>query len=186
MNLVATQLHWVLNKRIITIVVSFFSTRLTRSPDAIIIDGCALLWSLPGNQLYGYPTRADDVVILNVSYNKAWLVKLICHYLMDHVVSDTNRLVVTSENPVPNDICNGRNFVSDDLHTTHKEADIIIVQQMVNLSEHGCISIKVICDDTDVFVLLMYFYNEKRLSCIVAMESPIAGRSVIDIGASAA
>ena len=57
---------------------------------------------------------------------------------------------------------------------------------MVNLSEHGCLSIKVICVNTDVFVLLMYFYNEKRLSCIVTMEGPIAGRSVIDIGASAA
>ena len=48
------------------------------------------------------------------------------------------------------------------------------------------ISIKAICDDTDVFVLLMYFYNEKCRSCIVIMESPIACRSVIDIGASAA
>ena len=57
---------------------------------------------------------------------------------------------------------------------------------MVNLSEHGCLGIKVICDDTDVFVLLVYFYNENRLSCIVSLESPIAGRSVIDIGVSAA
>ena len=55
-----------------------------------------------------------------------------------------------------------------------------------NITEHGYISIKVICDDTDVFVLLMYFYNETCLSCIVTTESPIAGRSVIDIGASAA
>ena len=75
----------------------------------------------------------------------------------------------------------------DDLRTTHEEADdIIIVQQMVNLSQHGCLSIKVIGDDTDVFVLLMHFYNEQCLSCILTMESPIAGRSVIDIGASAA
>ena len=42
-------------------------------------------------------------VILNVSYNKAQLIKLICQYLMDHEVSDTNRLVVTSENPIPNE-----------------------------------------------------------------------------------
>ena len=32
----------------------------------------------------------------------------------------------------------------------------------------------------------MYFYNEKCLSCIITIESPIAGRSAIDIGASAA
>ena len=76
---------------------------------------------------------------------------------MDHEVSDTNRLVVTSENPIPNEIVNGRKLLRDDLRTTHEEADVIIVQQMVNLSQHGCLSIKVICDDTDVFVLLMYF-----------------------------
>ena len=105
---------------------------------------------------------------------------------MDHEVSDTNRLVVTSENTIPNEIVNGRKFLRDDLRTTHEEADVTIVQQMVNLSKHGCLRIEVICDDTDVFVLVMYFYNEKCLSCIVTMESPIACRSVIDIGASAA
>ena len=68
---------------------------------------------------------------------------------------------------------------------THREADVIIVQNLVNFSEHGCISIKVICYDTNVFVLLMYFSNNKRLSCMVTMGSPIAGRSVIDIRASA-
>ena len=55
-----------------------------------------------------------------------------------------------------------------------------------NITEHVYISINVICDDTDVFVLLMYFYNEKCLYCIVIMERPVACRSVIDIGASAA
>ena len=95
-------------------------------------------------------------------------------------------MVVTPENPIPNEIVNGRKFLRDDLRTTHEEADVIIVQQMVNLSQHGCLSIKVICDDTDVFVLLMYFYNERCLSCIVTMESPIACSSVIDIGASVA
>jgi hypothetical protein len=57
---------------------------------------------------------------------------------------------------------------------------------MVRLAENGTPNIKVICDDTDVFVLLIHFFNEKQLSCGVFMESPIAGRSVIDIGASAA
>ena len=120
------------------------STRLTRSPDAIIIDGCALLWSVhwPVNGtvddhavnfmgIIGYHLRAGDVylifdrylrgstkhvtrsnragkvasrkhqlnlhtplsaqkVILNLSYIKSQLIKLICQYLMDDEVSDTN------------------------------------------------------------------------------------------------
>ena len=119
------------------------------------------------HQLNLHPPPAVQKVILNVSYNKTQLIKLICQYLMDHEVSDTNRLAVTSEKPIPNEIVNGRTFLRDDLRTTHEEADVIIVQQMVNLSQHGSLSIKEICDDNDVFVLLMYFYNEKCLSCIV-------------------
>ena len=38
-------------------------------------------------------------------------------------------------------------------------------------------------DDT---LMLVYFYNDKHLSCIISVESSVAGRSVIDIGASAA
>ena len=34
-------------------------------------------------------------VILDVSYNKAQLIKLICQYVMGHEVLDTNRLVDT-------------------------------------------------------------------------------------------
>ena len=55
---------------------------------------------------------------------------------------------------------------------------------MGRLSENG--SIKVICDDTDVFVQLIHFVNENQLSCGVLMGSPITVRSVIDIGVSAA
>ena len=55
---------------------------------------------------------------------------------------------------------------------------------MVNLSEHGCIGTKVISYNNNVFVLMMYFSNEKCLSRMVTTESPIAGRSVIDIGVS--
>ena len=34
---------------------------------------------------------------------------------------------------------------------------------------------------TDVFVLLIHFYLEKRMTMNVSMESPCAGRTIIDI-----
>ena len=43
------------------------------------------------------------------------------------------------------------------------------------------ISIKVICDDTDVFLLLVHFYSVQKLACNLAMAGTSAGRSVIDI-----
>ena len=45
------------------------------------------------------------------------------------------------------------------LHT--KRLVLLLYNIMINLSEHGCLTIDVICDDIDVFVLLVYFYNEK-------------------------
>lgn len=138
------------------------STCLTKLPCAVIIDGCALLWSvhwppsgsvedyivnfmgtidyhlnssdvylifdryLPGstkhatrsNRAGNDAVRKHQVtmetpipaqqVILNVSHNKAQLIKLICQDLTDNDVADTHRLVVTSEDPVPFEISNGR------------------------------------------------------------------------------
>ena len=41
--------------------------------------------------------------------------------------------------------------------------------------------IKIVCDDTDVFVLLIHFDLEKEMTMNVSMESPCAGRTIIDI-----
>ena len=41
--------------------------------------------------------------------------------------------------------------------------------------------VSVIADDTDVFILLIHYYLEKQLTNCMVMESPIHGRSVIDI-----
>ena len=45
-------------------------------------------------------------------------------------------------------------------------------------------SIKVICADTDVFLLLMYAYEKHKLSCTLIKEDPVTGRTVCDIKAS--
>ena len=39
----------------------------------------------------------------------------------------------------------------------------------------------VVCDDTDVFVLLLHYYHKAELANTVLMESKIKGRIVIDI-----
>ena len=46
-------------------------------------------------------------------------------------------------------------------------------------------SIKVMCADTDVFLLLMYAYEKHKLLCSLIMEDPVAGRTMSDIKASA-
>ena len=53
---------------------------------------------------------------------------------------------------------------------------------MVALADLGCKTINVICDDTDVLVLLAHNFAEESLSVSLIMESTSRSRSSIDIG----
>ena len=105
-------------------------------------------------------------------------------YLLDHLGDNDNELVITSGEPVPIVLRNGKISKRDALHNAHEEADVIIVNQIVYLTDQGARNILVVCDDTDVFILLIYFCCGKDLSCGVIMESPIPGRTVVDITAT--
>ena len=94
-------------------------------------------------------------------------------------------LFITSEEPVPIVLRNGKICKRDALYNVHEEADVIIVNQLVYLADQGARNILVVCDDIDVFILLIYFYCGKDLSCGVIMESPVPGRTVVDIKATA-
>ena len=125
-------------------------------------------------------------VVLNVTHNKTQLISLITQYLVDHLLdNNNNELVITSEHPVPVGIRNGQIIQRNDLHNTHEETDVIIVNQLVDLALRGTSNICVVCDDTDVFILLIHFYCKEKLNCGVTMESPIAGRCITDIKATA-
>ena len=66
----------------------------------------------------------------------------------------------------------------------HEEADVIIPHQVVYMTSLGCCSIKVISDDTDVFVLLVHYYTEKKLTSTLLMEPTSQGRSSVNIGST--
>ena len=216
------------------------SNRRTSPPDAIIIDGCAYLWSVHwptsgtvetyiqnfvGSLQYHlqkcavylifdrYPpatpkgyTRCNrsgknvtrrhvltlntplppQKIVLNVTHNKKQLITLITEYLIHHVANSFhNELIITSEHRVPIAIKNGEISTKDYLQNSQEEADVIIPHQLVFLAGNGAKHVCIICDDTDVFILLVHFYCKLRLECGVTMESPIAGRSSIDIKATA-
>ena len=48
---------------------------------------------------------------------------------------------------------------------------------------HGAEYVAVICDDTDVFVLLLHFYSSLNMYCNLLMEVISAQRSTVDIKA---
>ena len=66
------------------------------------------------------------------------------------------------------------------MNTRHEEVDVIMVQQTLSCA-HDARKVTVISDDTDVFVLLLYHYNKARITIPMYMESPINGRSIINI-----
>ena len=123
-----------------------------------------------------------------VTDNKVQLIGILCQHLKDQCCTfpANGKLVVTSNDPVPFEINNGVIVQRVDMRTTHEEADIIIVQQVAKLAQSGNTSIKVVCDDTDVLVLLVHFYAQEHFTCDLAMSGTSAGRVVIDIKATTA
>ncbi len=106
-------------------------------------------------------------LVLNVTYNKTQLISLIHQYLIDYLGDNNHELVITSEHPVPVSIRNGEITMRNDLHNTHKEADVIIVNQLVDLVDKGASNIRVVCDDTDVLICphTLLLQREIKLLC---------------------
>ena len=136
--------------------------------------------------LLGTPLPSQKVT-LTVSSNKVQLIKLICIYLRDHadmLPQNGNSLVITGPDPTPVQICDEQVIQRIDLRTTHEEADVVIIQQVLYLASIGIKNIRVVADDTDIFVLLLFYYATRQLTCNVVMAGTRQGRTTIDIKAT--
>ena len=191
------------------------SSRIQGVPDAVIIDGCAMLWTVhwptsgtvgeyvvnfmgsikyhlergdvyvvfdryianstkqmtrssrSGNdasrkhQLSLHTTLPTQKVVLIVVNNKVQLINLICNYLINNIHDNQTKLVITGQDPTPVQVWNNGTIQREDLKTNHEEADVIIVHHLVRIASGASDDsyIKVVCDDTDVFVLLIHFIS---------------------------
>ncbi|MEL7308361.1 MAG: hypothetical protein AAGK05_11175 [Pseudomonadota bacterium] len=129
-------------------------------------------------------------VILTVTENKKQLIEIICNELKGdicfHREIQGHKLIITSQEETPIEIRNGEILTRYDMTTSHEEADIIIAQQMLLAAKESPASITIISDDTDVFVLILHYYQTEGLSCAVLMESPVRDRAIVDIGMTVA
>lgn len=132
------------------------------------------------------PLPSRDAVLKNSS-NKARLNVLLFEQILGdneflQMSTQNHRLVVTGDDPVPTEVSRGRSLPRLDLETTFEEADMIIAQQAIHLARENEESrIRVVSDDTDVFVLLIYFVFTEGIQASMTMESPVKGRACIDI-----
>jgi len=137
------------------------------------------------------PTPARQIILTNQK-NKIQLNAMLVDGLLnsDYYTNATQNytLTIAGVSDVPVEIVGGVRIDRQDLRSTHEEADIIIAQHAISSALLDK-SVRVVCEDTDVFVLLVHFYHIK---CIGNNPSPmimsplVKERTVIDIGATAA
>ena len=104
-------------------------------------------------------------VVLTVTENKKQLITIICKELQtdkDFIdsFSHEHTLLITGEGD-PVEITRGWVTPRLDISTSREEADNIIIQQTFMAVEHGAECLSVMADDTDVYILLLHYYNQK-------------------------
>ena len=65
--------------------------------------------------------------------------------------------------------------------TTHEEEDVIIPQQLIYAVNEGAKCIRIVSDDSDVFVILLHFYHQLKLEATVLLEPTTSSRNMICI-----
>ena len=127
----------------------------------------------------------SQMVVLTVTQNKMQLTDLILQSLQEDPIVSRQKLVVTGLNDTPIQIHNGVVTELILLQTSHEEADVIMIIQLlwVVTTSSTTKSVKVICDDTDVFALLIHYVHTENIenTIINIMQATKNGHPIIDI-----
>ncbi|KAK2178775.1 hypothetical protein NP493_528g03045 [Ridgeia piscesae] len=107
----------------------------------------------------------------------------------DYYTNATQKHTLTTAgvSDVPVEIVGGVRIDWHDLCSKHEEGDIVMTQHAISCSLSGK-RVRVVCDDTDVLVLLVHFYHIKcrgRNPASMIMSSLLKELAVIDIGTTA-
>ena len=137
-----------------------------------------------GHKLQLSSPLPQQQVLLNVTENKRQLIDIICQYCLDNPIRSDNSLVVTGPD-TPIEYNHGLVIYREDMKTSHEEADVIIPNQVSMLAEIGLSSIRVVADDTDVFVLLLHAVHTENIKCDITLFPTSSSRIHIDIQATA-
>ena len=128
-------------------------------------------------------------VVLTVKENKKQLINVICEELQNgkdfiDSFSHKHNLLITGEGD-PVETTRGRVISRPDTFASHKETDNIIIQQTFMAIEQGAECLYVMVDDTDIYNLLLHYYNQKELNISMFMVFSVHRIQTIDIRATA-
>ena len=94
----------------------------------------------------------------------------------------SSTLLITGLLATPTELTRGIAIERQDLKTLHEEVDLIMVQQAYQkVLDHQVDIVFVICDETDVLVVLTYFYWKLDLSSSVYMQGTSTERNIFDV-----
>ena len=99
---------------------------------------------------------------LKCTRTKIQLINIICNGLLDQFTKSRCQKpsVITGQDDVLTYTRNSLQMKRQDMKTTHKEAGVIIPQQVQKANDDGYRNVKVIFDNTDMFILLLYYYQK--------------------------
>ena len=123
-------------------------------------------------------------MVLSSSSTKENLIELVSSELCTRFETNKSpkRFVVTSKNPVPEQVQHGVRTKRTDLTSHYDVADYIMPQQVHSiLKEEGKKSVKVLSSDTDVFILLCFHFANHWAPKDVYMDPVSGGSKLISI-----
>ena len=129
------------------------------------------------------PLPAKEICMSSAK-TKENLIEIIATVLLDSFTEKKlkQKLVVTSKSKFPEETSEGTRIKRTDLKTLFDEADYIIPQQVESAIQNGSKVVKVVCADTDVFVLLCAMYaNRGWWEAEVYMEDFKGEKNMISI-----
>ena len=106
------------------------------------------------------------------TYPNAWCIP--------HLFTQSHVLVITGEGFVPIQVHKGQKSLCMDQPSSLEEVDNIIAQQVLLLGTDWNARVITLIDDTDIFILLLYFYKYSA----IFMESPVYQHSCVAIKAT--
>ena len=97
---------------------------------------------------------------LKLTRTKTQLISIIYNELLDDFTKTRcqKQLIITTQDDAPIYTRNGLHIKMQDIKATHEVADIIIPKQVRKAMDDGKRNVKIICDNTGVVILPLYYY----------------------------
>ena len=122
-------------------------------------------------------------IILKLAKGRVQLITITCQKFADPSWSKDfpNAVTVTDQSPTPLKVYKGEMEQQVCVTNTHEEADAIMVNQKYDaVLQNGVGRVHVVCNDTDVFASLRYFFWKLNITADITML-PTTSRNAFDV-----